>query len=291
MGPFEYFEPKTVDEALSLLKRYGEKAKVVAGGTDLVVLMRERKIKPQYVINLGGITGLSCINLDGEGGLKIGALTTISEIERSPGLKEGCPIISQAAAQLATIAIRNMATIGGNLANAAPSADMIPPLLALKAVVKLASLDGERVVPVEQFFTGWGETILKPDELLLEIQVPPELPHTGGVYLKHGVKGAQGLAVVGVATVVTLDLNNNTFKDVSLALGAVAPIPIRAKRAEILLKGQKISNSLIEEAAKLAQDCSSPIDDVRGSAEYRREMVGVRTRDAIGEAVELARAR
>ena len=291
MGPFEYFEPKTVDEALSLLKRHGEKAKVLAGGTDLVVLMRERQIRPQYVINLGRITGLSYINSDGEGGLKIGALTTINDIERSSEFKGGYQIISQAAAQLATIAIRNMATIGGNLANATPSADMAPPLFALKARLKLVNSVGERIISVEQFFTGPGETILKPDELLLEIQIPPEPPHTGGVYLKHGAKGAQGLAVVGVATVVTLDLSDDTFKDVSLALGAVAPTPIRAKQAEILLRGQKIGDTLIEEAAKLAQDCSSPIDDVRGSAEYRREMVRVRTRDAIGEAVELARAR
>ncbi|MCK4721855.1 MAG: FAD binding domain-containing protein, partial [Dehalococcoidia bacterium] len=161
MGPFEYFEPVTVEEALSLLEKYGEKAKVLAGGTDLVVVMREREIRPQYVINIGRIAGLSYINLDGGSGPKIGALTTISEIEHSPVLGSRYRIISQAASKLANIAIRNMATIGGNLCNAAPSADMAPPLLALKAAVKLAGTAGERVVPLEGFFISPGLTTLK----------------------------------------------------------------------------------------------------------------------------------
>jgi len=159
MGPFEYFEPETIKEALSLLGKYQEKARILAGGTDLVVMMREREIRPRYVINLGRIPGLSYINLNGKG-LRIGALTTIAELEHSPVLKQNYRIIHQAASQLAIIAIRNMATIGGNLCNAAPSADMAPPLLALKASVKLAGTNGERIIPLEEFFTGPGITTL-----------------------------------------------------------------------------------------------------------------------------------
>ena len=290
MGPFEYFEPATVEEAVSLLKKYGEGAKILAGGTDLVVMMREREIKPRYVINLGRIAGLNYVHLDGDKGLRIGALTTIAGLERAPELKSSYRIISQAAAQLATIAIRNMATIGGNLCNAAPSADMAPPLLALKGAVKLTGTAGERIVPLEEFFIGPGVTTLKPNELMIEIQVPAVPAHTGGMYLKHGVKGAAGLAVVGVAAVVTLDIRDSVFEEVDIALGAVAPTPIRAKRAEALLKGQKISDGLIEEAARVTSDESSPIDDVRGSAEYRREMVRVRTWEAIRGALKLAKS-
>ena len=288
MGPFQYFKPETLEEALLLLKNYGARAKVLAGGTDLVVMMRERKLRPEYVVDLQAL-GLNYISLDGEG-LKVGALTTIREIERSPKLKQSYPILPQAASQLAFLAIRNMATIGGNLCNAAPSADMAPPLLALGTKLKLAHLGGERVVPIEEFFTGPGKTALEASELLLELQIPTLPPYSGGVYLKHGVKGAQGLAVVGVAAVITLEPDGEKFKDVRLALGAVAPTPVRARRAEILLQGQKIDSRLIEDAASLASDCSSPIDDIRGSAQYRREMVKVKTRQAIGEAIELAKA-
>ena len=290
MGPFEYFEPETVKEALSLLGKYQGKARILAGGTDLVVMMREREIRPQYIINLGRIPGLSYINLNGKG-LRIGALTTIAELEHSPVLKQNYRIIHQAASQLAIIAIRNMATIGGNLCNAAPSADMAPPLLALKASVKLAGTNGERIIPLEEFFTGPGITTLKSGELMVEIQAPPLPEHTAGVYLKHGVKEAAGLAVVGVAVIVTLGIKNNVFGDVSIALGAVAPTPIRVKSAEDILKGQKIDDKLIEQAAQVASNSSSPIDDVRTSAEYRREMVNIRIRQAIKQALELAKSK
>ena len=179
--PFEYFEPLTIEEAVSLLAKYGDKAKVLAGGTDVVVRMKERTIMPQYVVSIGRLANLSYIRFDDEKGPRLGALTTIREIEQSPLLQPRYDIISQAAGQLADVTVRNVATIGGNLCNAAPSADMAPPLMALSAEIKLISSAGERIVPLENFFTGPYRTVVKTDELVVEIQIPALPVHTAGV--------------------------------------------------------------------------------------------------------------
>lgn len=288
MGPFEYFEPLTIKEALSLLSRYGDKAKVIAGGTDLIPMMREGTVKPEYVISLG-LTSLDYVRFDVETGLRIGALTTIRTLEQSQQLQPRYAVISQAANQLGSIAIRNMATVGGNLCNASPSADMAPVLMTLSATTKLVSPAGERIVPLDDFFTGPGTTVLKPDELMVEIQVPPPPLNTAGVYLKYSQKGGEDLATVGVATMLSMDSRNGTCTGARLALGAVAPTPMRARNAEEVLKGKRLNEELIKEAAQMASDESSPIDDIRSSAEYRKEMVRVLTRDAIRQAAELAK--
>ena len=288
MGPFVYLEPKSTEEVLSILTKYGEKVKVLAGGTDLVPLMREKSLKPQYVVNIGNLDSYKSINSDNKAGLCIGALTTIREIETSSILKTEYKMIPQAAAQLASIPIRNIATIGGNLCNASPAADMAPILMALSARVKLVSTAGERVVSLTDFFTGPADTVCKPDELMTEVQIAQLLPNTHGAYLKCSIKGGQELALVGVAVVITLDSGGKTCNDVKIALGSVAPTPIRAHKAEATIKGKALNNELIREAAQLASSEASPIDDIRGSAEYRKEMLKVFTRDALNQVADLA---
>jgi len=290
MGPFEYFEPLSIEETVSLLKKYGDKAKVLAGGTDLVPQMKEKTKRPEFVISIGRIANLDYIRLDGEKGLKIGALTTIRSIEQSPQLQPKYGLICQSASQTASIAVRNVATVGGNLCNASPSADIATALMALSAKTKLVSPAGERIVPLEDFILGPGATALKTDELLTEIQIPSPPAHTAGVYIKYTTRGGEELALIGVAALLTLSAGDGTCTDAKLALGAVAPTPIRARRAEEMLKGKRIDKELIEKAARTASDETKPRDSIRGSAEYKKEMLKVLARDAIRQAAELAKS-
>jgi aerobic carbon-monoxide dehydrogenase medium subunit len=278
---FEYLEPKTVAEAVSLLANYDGKAKIIAGGTDLMVQMRDGRISPEFVVDIGGIEGLDYIRYDERQGLTVGALTPIRSLEKSTVLQQRIPILSQAAGQLGSVAIRNVGTIGGNLCNAAPSAETAPSLIALGGNARIVGPGGERKVPLEGFFTGPGKTALSVGELLVEIQVPPPAPNTRGLYLKHGVRGTIDLAVVGVAVVIAFEADGLTCRDARIALGAVAPTPIRARSAEDLLKGKKLDDGLIHRSAKAAVGETSCISDVRASAEYRREMVEVFTRRAL----------
>ncbi len=286
MGPFEYFEPETVEITLSLLRKYSDTAKVCAGGTDLVVRMRKRALNPQFLICIAGIRELDYLGFEDERGLRIGCLTTIRTIERSPELKERYPMLSEVATRFGSIAIRNVATIGGNLCNALPSADMAPMLIALSAKAKLVSIDGERIVPLQDFFTGPGKTVLRADELLVEVQVPTPPPHTSGVYQKYTTRGGEELAVVGVAAVVTRGSRNESCTDVRIVLGTVVPAPMRAEKAEAILKGKIVDDEIVEKASDIAADESRPRDSIRGSADYRREMVRVLTRDALRQAFE-----
>jgi len=280
---FSYFEAKSIEEAVSLLSEYGEKSRIIAGGTDLLVQIRGRAIKPEYVIDIGGIDGLDYIKYDKRQGLTIGVLTPISALEKSSELQERFPVISQAASQLGSVAIRNMGTIGGNLCNASPSADMAPSLIGLSANVKLVGPGGERLVPLEDFFTGPGSTVLGKGEMLVEIQVPESEANTKGIYLKHGLRGTIDLAIVGVAAVATLEADSKICKDIKIVLGAVAPTPMRAREAEEILRNKRIDEVLIDRSAEAAAAEVRPISDVRASAGYRKEMVKVFTRRAIKE--------
>lgn len=280
---FDYLEAKTIAEAISLLGKYDGKARVIAGGTDLLVQIRNKAIKPEYVVDIEGIPGLNSIEYDSKQGLSIGPLTTIRALEKSTDIKRNHPIISQAAGQLGSTAVRNVATVGGNLCNAAPSAETAPSLIGLGAKARIVGPSGERVVALEDFFTGPGQTVLKTGELLAEIQVPPMLPNTRGIYLKHAIRGSIDLAIVGTATIVTMD--GDLCQDASIVLGAVASTPMRATEAEKVLKGKRIDDVLIEKVAQTASAQCCPISDVRASAEYRTEMVKVFTRRAIKEAI------
>lgn len=280
---FNYLEPATIEEAVSLLGKYDGKAKVVAGGTDLVVQIREKLIAPEYVVDIGYISGLDRIDYDETQGLRIGALATIRAIEKSSKICQVYPAIAQSAGLLGSVAIRNVATIGGNLCNAAPSADTAPALIGLSAKGKIIGPDGEKIVSLEEFFTGPGCIVCEPGELLVEIQVPVPSPGTRGVYLKHG-RSAIDLATVGVAVIMTME-PGAVCRDVKIVLGAVAPTPMRARKAEEVLRGKKVEPALIEKSAQAAADEARPITDVRASAEYRKEMIKVYTRRAIAQLV------
>ncbi len=280
---FNYLEPATVEEAVSLLSKYAGKAKAMAGGTDLLVQIKDKVLQPEYVVDIGYIPGLEYINYDEKQGLRIGALTTTRAVEKSKEIRQLYPAISQAAGLLGSVAIRNVATIGGNLCNAAPSADTLPALIGHSAKARIAGTNGERVVPLEDFCTGPGCTVFKTGELLVEIQVPVPPPGTKGVYLKHS-RSAIDLAVVGVAVIMVLG-TGEVCQDIKIVLGAVAPTPLRARKAEEILRGKKIEPALIEKAALVAAGEAKPISDVRSSAEYRREMLKVLTRRAIEQII------
>jgi carbon-monoxide dehydrogenase medium subunit len=282
---FEYLEPATIEEAVSLLTKYNGRAKVIAGGTDLLVQMRQKVIRPDCIVDIMNIPGLDYINYDEKKGLRIGALTTIRSLEKSAELRQRYPVISQAASQLGSVAIRNMGTLGGNLCNAAPSAETAPALIGLSAKARIVGPDGERVVPLEDFFTGPGTTVLKTAELLVEIQVPVLPPRTKGVYLKHAIRGTIDLAIVGVAIIITLEPETKVCEDIKVVLSAVAPTPMRAKKTEELIRGKRIDDTLIIDGAESASTEARPISDVRASAWYRTEMVKVLTRRALRETI------
>jgi CO/xanthine dehydrogenase FAD-binding subunit len=280
---FNYLAPTTLDEALSLLSEYKGRAKAIAGGTDLVPKLKRREIRaPEYVIDLKGVPGLDEIKYDA-GGLSLGALVTIGMVETSAKIQQKFGILAQAAQSMASPQVRNRGTIAGNICNAVPSADSAPPLLTLGARLKLVSQKSERTVNIEDFFTGPNQTALGDDEILREIQVP-DMPTNGkGVYLKLTPRRAMDLAIVGVAVVVIPQ--DGICQDIRIALGAVAPTPIRAEKAEAILKSRKFDDKLIEKAAQTAASQSNPIDDHRASAEYRRDMVEVLVKRAIKQAI------
>jgi carbon-monoxide dehydrogenase medium subunit len=281
---FDYLVPKTLDEALSLLSQYKGKAQVIAGGTDLVPKLKRREIKaPEYVIDLKGIPDLDYIKYDEGSGLSLGALTTIHAVETSPVIQEKFSVLFQAAESMASIQVRNRGTVAGNLCNAVPSADTAPALLTLEAKLRLISPKGERIVNIEDFFTGPKETAATDDEILQEIQVPSLPASSRGGYLKLTLRRAMDLAIVGVAVVAIPE--DGVCKDIRIALGAVSPTPVRVREAEAVIKGQRLSDELIERAAQIAAEGCCPISDHRASAEYRTDMVKVLTMRAINQAV------
>ena len=285
---FEYLEPESIEEALAILSRYQGKSKIIAGGTDLMLQMRNKAIRPEYVVDITRIPGLDYITFDDQQGLRLGVLTTIRGLETSVELQRKYPVISQAASQLGSVAIRNVATVGGNLCNALPSAETSQALLALSAQVRVVGPGGERTIPLEGFFTGVGKTLLQPDEILLEILVPESLPHTSGIYIKHSPRGPIDLAIVNITVLMTMEQDHRVCRDAKIVLGAVSPTPLRAKKAENVLKGKRVDGALIDRAAQVASDEANPRrGSIRGSFEYKKEMVKVLTGRAIKEVIGL----
>ncbi len=284
-----YINPGSMEEAVSLLSEYEGAAKVMAGGTDLLVQLKKGVLPPGYIIDLKGIPGQDNITYDEGRGLVINGMTTVRSIELSSIIKSRFCCLAQAASQLGTIQIRNRATIGGNVCNAVPSAETAPALLVLEAQLKLISADGERVVPIESFFLNPGQTVLSPYEILTEINIPDLPAGSGSAYMAWTLRKALDLAMVGVAVVTTI--NNSILTEVRIALGSVAPIPIRARKAEALLQGQRLDDELLNEVGLVAAQEASPIDDIRGSAEYRRKMITVLVKKAIRQSVQQAQAR
>ncbi len=263
-----FYKATDLKEACDLLSQYGERARILAGGTNLMVAVNRKSLSPEVVISIGS-SGLDYIKAEGDN-LVIGAATNHTEIARSALVRERAPLLVEVVKSIGSPAIRNVGTIGGNLVNASPAADAAVALLALGAKLKLVSADGERVIDVEAFFTGPGETVLQPNELLQEVSIPSQRAGSKSAWHKLGKRKAIVCSVVSVA--VALQIDNGTCTQGRIALGAVAPTPLLAKRAGSLLEGRKLDGALIEEAAKTASEETSPIDDVRATAWYRRKV-------------------
>ena len=281
---FEYHAPASIAKALDLITRYKNKGQFIAGGTDLLVAMKKREITPQHLISLNGIDALQGITLEKKGGVKIGALTTLAEIERSEIIQKRCLPLKDAINVMASAQVRSLATIGGNLCSAVPSADTAPPLIALNASLQLVGAKGERSIPVEEYFTGPAETVRKPNEILATIMIPKPDAVSSGCYLKLMRRQAMDLALVGVAACLKLDKEKKMCTEARIALGAVAPTPIRVPEVEAMLVNKPIDEKLITEAARIAGMQCRPISDIRASLEYRCSMVEVLTRRAVMEA-------
>jgi aerobic carbon-monoxide dehydrogenase medium subunit len=283
---FEIALPSSVDDCLQILAGHGAEAKLVAGGTDLLPQLKNGLLKPGWVVDLSGVSRLRTLEAGKE--LRIGAAVTARELELHSDVQAGYLALAESGALVGSVQVRNLATIGGNVCNAAPSADMVPPLLALDAEAVIAGPKGQRRVPLTSFFLGVRRTVLGPDELLLEIVAPPPGPRSGGHYLRHTPRRELDIAVVGVASQLTL--SNGVCGKARIALAAVAPVPLRATAAEQALEGQPVTPSLIERAAELAVQAARPISDQRGSVEFRRHLVRVLTRRTLTTALERARA-
>lgn len=274
MNKFEYLTPTTIDEAISLLVSHGERARFIAGGTDVMVKVREGKITPQYLVSLRRIEGMDQITYkDGE--LRIGALVTHRMLERSPIIKKEFPILLDAVTHIGSVQIRNVATIGGNIVNAVPSADGAIPLITLGAEVRLRGPKGERSMALEEIFIGPGQTLLEPGEVLMEFVVPRLPPRTGAAYVKHTRRAAMELPLLGVAVMLSLDEDKTGCAEARIGLGVLAPTPMRAKMAESILKGQRLTEERLQRAGQVAAEECKARDSVRGEAWYRREMVAV----------------
>jgi CO/xanthine dehydrogenase FAD-binding subunit len=277
---FEYHTPTSLPEALDLLAKYDGKGAVLAGGTDLLVSMKKREVLPEHLISLKGIVELKGIH-DEKEGIKIGALVTLGEIERSKTIQDKFRVLWDAAQVMASRQIRNLGTIGGNLCSAAPSADTAPPLIVLDASVEIISPNGKRKMLVENFFKGPGESDLKPGEILAQIMIPNSLKKGSGAYFKLMRRAAMDLAQVGVAACLSFDSEKKTCTRARIALGAVGLTPIRALRAEQILLNKELNETLGKEAGKIAAEEGNPRSSIRASKEYRREMIEVLTKRAV----------
>ena len=288
MRRFDIALPETVEECLAILAARGADAKVVAGGTDLLPQMKNGQLRPTQVVDLSGVARLHALHPANGSGLRVGAAVSARRLERDAGVGRGYASLAESAALVGSVQVRNLASLGGNLCNAAPSADMAPPLMALDAEALIAGPRGERRVSMSSFFTGVRRTVLAPDELLVELVIPAPAAHSGGHYLRHTPRRELDIAVVGVASQVTLA--GGVCVSARIALAAVAPTPVRATAAEAALQGQPLTPEAIERAAALAVDAAKPIDDHRGSADFRRHLVRVLTRRTLAVAHARARA-
>jgi carbon-monoxide dehydrogenase medium subunit len=284
MTPFEYRTPKSLKEVHANLKEFGSDAKLVAGGTALIIMMKQRLVRPSCLISLRSVRGLNGIELQ-NGGLRIGGLATHRQLETSPLIRRRLPVLAETYHHVATLRVRNMATVGGGLAHADPNQDPPPSLIALGATLKATSANGSRVIPMDEFFKDYYETVLNPDELITEVMVPKLPPNSGAAYIKFLPRTADDYATVSAAAVLTLDKSNKTVADVRIALGSVGVTPIRATAAEAVLRGQPLKAEAFAEAGEKAKEAVDPISDFRGSAGYKKDMAAVFVRRALEQAL------
>jgi len=285
MKIFDYIKPKTLAEASAFMIEHDGEAKLYAGGTDLLILMRDGFITPQYIVDIKEIPSLRDISFDETAGLTIGAAATLNAVASSPIIRTRFGLLAEAAETIGSYQVRNRATIGGNICNASPSADTVPALLVLGAMAWVFGGGEEKAVPLDTFFTGPGKTMLGPGNILTSIQVPLSPAGSAHRYLKLGRVRAADLALVGVAVLGFPQPGNPSGYGFRIALGAVAPTPIRAPEAEAVL-AESVDDEAVEKAALAAMRTAKPISDVRAKAEYRSAMVRVLTRRGIQEVLE-----
>lgn len=279
MKPFTFLSPTTVEEAIELFRKNSETAKFMAGGTDVIVKVKEGWMEPDYIISLNKIEGFNeLIKNEATKELSIGATVTHATLEKSLMIQNEYPIIYDAVSNIGSLQVRNVGTIGGNLINAVPSADGAVPMIALDGVALLHGPDGERSVEVKDLFIEPYKTILKPGELLKKITIPAQEPNTGSAYIKFGRRAAMELPLIGIGVLLTLEDDLETCKKARIVLGVAAPTPIRAMEAEKSLTGKKITEDLLAAAGVIAADESQVRDSVRGKAWHRKEMIRVQVR-------------
>ena len=276
MKPFKYLSPKTVDEAMAFYGQHSETAKFVAGGTDVIVKLKEGWMEPDYLISLKKIEEMGELHKnDATKELSIGATVTHATLEKSLMIQNEYPIIYDAVSNIGSLQVRNVGTIGGNLINAVPSADGAIPLIALDGVALLQGPDGERSADVKNLFIEPYKTILKPGEILKKITIPPQAPHTGSAYTKFGRRAAMELPLIGIGVLLTLADDLETCTKARICLGVAAPTPMRAFDSEKFLVGKKITEETLIEAGNIAADESQVRDSIRGKAWHRKEMIRV----------------
>jgi CO/xanthine dehydrogenase FAD-binding subunit len=270
MKRFDYIRPGNMQDAIAALQANDEPY-LLAGGTDLLIGMKTNAVKPKCLIDLKGIPDLEGIEY--HNGFKLGALTTVRDVEVSPLIREKIPVLSEAAGTLGSIQIRNRATIGGNLCHGSPAADMAAILLAMNCEVKIATGNGAKTIGLDQFFIAPNRTVLNRNEILSQLIIPKEIEQFKGVYLKHGPRKAMDIGIVNIAILLDADAGSGLCNQIMIAMGAVAPRPIRAKKAEALLNGNKLKSETIQKAAEAAANEATPITDFRASAGYRKDLV------------------
>ena len=291
MENFEYFPAKNLEEACDLLSQYGENAKILSGGQSLVNLMKQKFVSPSYIIDIKNISHLDYIRYAEDDGLRIGGLTTHRTIEKSDLIRDKYPMLSEMELNLASTAVRNWGTVGGNLCSADPASDLAPSLIALGAKVTLTNKDQERVVLVEDFIVNTLETILKEDEILTQIHIPAEAVKGGSMYMKFS-RRSNDLGIAGVATHLILhESDHERCKDIRIVLGAVNPFPQRMNNAENLIKGNKIDDAVIGKVAQVVFEDCQPTTDINGTEPYKREIERVLAQRTVKEAFARARVR
>ena len=283
----DYAAPQTLDEAVALFKQHGDQARALAGGTDLLVQMRDGRRRNDFVIDVKKIPQVSAIVWDPVKGLTLGAAAPCYEIAADPNVREHYPGLTDVVEMIGGTPIQGRASVGGNLCNASPSADSIPMLIAYGGIAHIVGPGGVRHVAAEDFCTAPGKNALGPNEFLASIHLPPPAPHSGGRYLRFIPRNEMDIAVVGAGVNVVLD--GDKFASARIALAAVAPTPLFVQAAGEALAGQPVSAESIAKAAEAAKDAAQPIDDMRGTAKYRKHLCAVMTRRALDDAVKRAR--
>ena len=289
MEAIDYTAPKTLDEALKVLASNGDRARVLAGGTDLLVQLRGGRRSADVVVDSKFIPELNELSYDAQKGLTIGAAVACCDIYENKDVSSNYPGIVDAASLIGSIQIQGRASLGGNLCNSAPSADAIPPIIVLGGVANITGPNGSRQVPVEDFCTGPGQNVLQTGEILVSISFPPPQAHSGANYLRFIPRNEMDIAVAGVGTLVVLDASGQNFVSGKIALASVAPTPVLAKDAGDSLAGKPVNEATIDEAAQKAMADAKPINDMRGTIKQRVHLVGVLTRRTLNTAVNRAR--